>query len=143
MRTRRATKGAYAVTVDKSEHAFPATGTYHYRPYILSDENFEPYEITRRDETSDENLEGNEDEHSTAASPTRVSRPGLLHLIIQLLTESTPCTCIQAISPLPKGSGGGGNARQNFRHQKFCLRQSTKRLLKAKKRQKQVKRKEE
>jgi hypothetical protein len=40
-------KRAHAATTDKAEHAFPATGTYHYSPNILPDEDFEPSEFTR------------------------------------------------------------------------------------------------
>jgi hypothetical protein len=39
-------KSAHAATIDKAEHAFAAIGIYLYRPNIISDEDFEPSEIT-------------------------------------------------------------------------------------------------
>jgi hypothetical protein len=54
-------QSAHAATTDKAEHAFPATGTYPYRQNIISDEDFEPSEITHKDKMPDGNLEGTED----------------------------------------------------------------------------------
>jgi hypothetical protein len=75
--TRRAAKSVHAATIDKAEHAFTATGIYPYKPNIISDEDFEPSEITRRDKMVDEDLEGTEDGHSTVDSPLRVHGPDM------------------------------------------------------------------
>jgi hypothetical protein len=53
-------QSAHAATIDKAEHAFAATGIYPYRPNIISDEDFEPSEVTRKDKMPNENLEGTE-----------------------------------------------------------------------------------
>jgi hypothetical protein len=45
-------------TIDKAEHVFAATRIYPYKPNIISDEDFEPSEITCKDKMPDENLEG-------------------------------------------------------------------------------------
>jgi hypothetical protein len=49
-------------TTGKTENAFAAVGIYPYRPDIISDKDFEPSEITRRDNMPDENLKEIEDE---------------------------------------------------------------------------------
>jgi hypothetical protein len=72
VRTRRAAKSVHAATIDKTEHTFAAGGIYPYRPNIISDEDFEPSEITRKDEMPHENLQGTEDRHSNADSPLPV-----------------------------------------------------------------------
>jgi hypothetical protein len=54
------TKSADVVTIDKAEHTVATTEIYPYRPNIISDEDFEPSEITRKDKMSGENLEGAE-----------------------------------------------------------------------------------
>jgi hypothetical protein len=75
--TRRAAKSPHAATIDKLEHAFAATGIYPYRPNIVSDEDLEPSEITRRDKMPDKNTEGTKDGNSNGDSPLRVDGPGL------------------------------------------------------------------
>jgi hypothetical protein len=45
----------------RPQHAFAATEIYPYRPNIVSDEDFEPSAITRKEKMPDENLEGTED----------------------------------------------------------------------------------
>jgi hypothetical protein len=60
----------------KRPNAFAATGIYPYRPNI-SDEHFEPSEVTHKDKTPDENLELTEDGHSNVDSPLRVDGPDL------------------------------------------------------------------
>jgi hypothetical protein len=70
-------KSAHAATIDKAEDAFTANGIYPYRPNIISDEDVEPSEITRKDKISDKNLEGIEDGHSNVDSPLRVDGPDL------------------------------------------------------------------
>jgi hypothetical protein len=64
-------KYAHSASIDKAEHAFAATGIYPYRQNIVSDEDFEPSDITRKDKIPDENLEGTKDGHSDddSASP--------------------------------------------------------------------------
>jgi hypothetical protein len=107
---------AYArtATTEKAEHAFAATGIYHYRPNIISDEDFEPSEVTHKDKTPDENLELTEDGHSNVDSPLRVDGPDLPTPASQrtpdnilVLPESTTHTSIVAITPLPKDSVEG------------------------------------
>jgi hypothetical protein len=63
--------------------------------------------IARKDKISDENLEGAEDGSSNIGSPLRVDRPISLHLIIQLLPESTAHMSTKVINPLPKASVEG------------------------------------
>jgi hypothetical protein len=46
--TRKVAKRAQAATIDKAAHDFTATGIYPYRPNIISDEDFEPSDITRK-----------------------------------------------------------------------------------------------
>jgi hypothetical protein len=41
-------KTAHAATIDKAEHAFAATGIYLHGLNIISDEDFEPSEVTRK-----------------------------------------------------------------------------------------------
>jgi hypothetical protein len=77
LRTRKAAKG-HAATIDKAEHDFAATGTCPYRPNIVSDKDFKPSEITRKDEVPDDNLEGAEDWHSDVDSPFHVGDSDLL-----------------------------------------------------------------
>jgi hypothetical protein len=77
VRTSRAAKRAHAATVDKAEDTFAATGIYRYNSDIVSDEDFEPSEITRKHEMPDENLEGTEEGHSDVNCPFRVDGPDL------------------------------------------------------------------
>jgi hypothetical protein len=77
VRIRRAAKKAHAATTDKAEHAFTARGICRYRPNIVSDEDFEPSEITREHEMHDENLEGTKDGHLNVDSSLRVVGPDL------------------------------------------------------------------
>jgi hypothetical protein len=76
-------RAAYTITAttENANDAFAATGNYHYRSSIISDEDSEPPEITRsKDKKSDENLEETEDGHTNAASSFRVNGPIFLHL---------------------------------------------------------------
>jgi hypothetical protein len=70
-------KSASAAAIDKAEHAFAVTGIYPYKTNIISDEDFELSEITRKDEMPDENREGTEDGHSNVNSVLRVEGPDL------------------------------------------------------------------
>jgi hypothetical protein len=58
-----------AATIQEAEHALVATGIYTYRPNIVSGEDFEPSEITRKVKMADEHLEGTEDAHSDVDGP--------------------------------------------------------------------------
>jgi hypothetical protein len=60
---RVAAKRVHAATIDKTEHAFAATGIYTYRPNVISGEDFEPPEITSKGRMPDEE-EGTKDGHS-------------------------------------------------------------------------------
>jgi hypothetical protein len=53
---REAAKYAQSSANNKAQHAFVATGIYPYRPNIVSDEDFEPSDITRKDKLPDDNL---------------------------------------------------------------------------------------
>jgi hypothetical protein len=53
--TRQAARSSHAATIDKSEHAFSAAGIYAYMPNIISDEDFEPSETTRKHNMPDKN----------------------------------------------------------------------------------------
>jgi hypothetical protein len=56
-------KSSHAATIDKAERAFAATGIYPFRRNIISDEDFDPSEITRKDKIPGDNLEMTEDGH--------------------------------------------------------------------------------
>jgi hypothetical protein len=47
----------------RPEHACAAISIYPYKPSIVSDEDFEPSEIARKDKIHDENLEETEEGH--------------------------------------------------------------------------------
>jgi hypothetical protein len=64
-------------TIEKAENAFVATGIYPYRRNIISDEDFEPSETSRRDEMPDKNLKKTEDKHTNVDSPLPVDDPDL------------------------------------------------------------------
>jgi hypothetical protein len=70
-------KSVHAAAIDKAEHAIAAAVIYPYRPNIISDEDFEPSESTRKDETPDKNLDGTKDRYSNVDSPLRVDGPEL------------------------------------------------------------------
>jgi hypothetical protein len=74
---RTAAKSEHAATIDKAEHAFAATGIYPYKENIISDEDFEPSEITHKDKMASENLEGSVDGHSNVDCPFLVDGPDL------------------------------------------------------------------
>jgi hypothetical protein len=60
-----------------AKHVFAAAGTYPYRSNIISDDDFEPSGITRKEKMPDENWEGTEDGHSDVDYPLRVDGPDL------------------------------------------------------------------
>jgi hypothetical protein len=64
-------KYTHSAATDNAENAFAATRIYPYMLNIVSDDDFEPSDITRKDKTPDENLEGTEGAHSDvdSASP--------------------------------------------------------------------------
>jgi hypothetical protein len=77
-------------------------------------QGFGPSEVTRKDNTPDENLEWTEDGHSNVDSPLRVDDPDLPTPAsqrtpdnIRVLPESTTHTSIEAIHSLPKDSVEG------------------------------------
>jgi hypothetical protein len=51
-----AAKRVHAATIDKTEHAFAATGIYPYRPNVVSGEDFEPPKIISKGKMPDEDL---------------------------------------------------------------------------------------
>jgi hypothetical protein len=70
-------------------------------PNIVSDEDFEPSEITRKNKVPDENLEGTEDGHAdVSVTLICLHLPLHEHLIIQLLPESCNHRSTEAMNPL-------------------------------------------
>jgi hypothetical protein len=68
----RSGQEAQIATINKAEHTFAAIGIYPYRPNIILDEYLGPYEITCKDKTPVQNLEGTEDGLSNVDPPPRV-----------------------------------------------------------------------
>jgi hypothetical protein len=65
-------------TIEKTENNFMATGIFPRRPFIISNEYFEPSDTTCRYEMPDGTLEETEDKHSHKDSPLPVSDADLL-----------------------------------------------------------------
>jgi hypothetical protein len=134
---------AYAktATIEKAEHAFAATGIYPYRPNIISDEHFEPSEVTHKDKTPDENLELTEDRHTNVDSPLRVDGPDLPTSASQrtpdnILPESTTHTSIEAINPLPKDSVEGKQRKRKSHKSEILSGPPYKRFIESKEKDK-------
>jgi hypothetical protein len=60
-----------AATIQKAEHAFVANGICPYTTNIVSDEDFEPSELTLKVKVLDKNLDGTEDAHSNVNGRNR------------------------------------------------------------------------
>jgi hypothetical protein len=99
-----------AATTDKAEHDFAATGIYPYRPNIITDEDSEPSEITRKGKMPDAPLEGQKTSTEMLTLPSvsmvllYLHLPLREHLIMELLPQSTTHTRTEAVNPLPEAS---------------------------------------